>query len=101
MARYTGPSWKQSRRLKYSVLENGKELYNGKVLLMSFANGEFYGGGYHCAPFAKIDDGLIELQVEEITDTDIDKLAELVSHFDEAEELGIEFEEYNYRWKIC
>ena len=26
MARYTGPSWKQSRRLKYSVLENGKEL---------------------------------------------------------------------------
>jgi len=26
MARYTGSSWKQSRRLKYSVLENGKEL---------------------------------------------------------------------------
>lgn len=26
MARYTGPVWKQSRRLKYSVLENGKEL---------------------------------------------------------------------------
>ena len=26
MARYTGPSWKQSRRLKYSILENGKEL---------------------------------------------------------------------------
>ncbi|NLD25989.1 MAG: 30S ribosomal protein S4 [Acholeplasmataceae bacterium] len=26
MARYTGPSWKISRRLKYSVLENGKEL---------------------------------------------------------------------------
>jgi len=26
MARYTGPSWKQSRRLKYSLLETGKEL---------------------------------------------------------------------------
>ena len=26
MARYTGPSWKQSRRLRYSILENGKEL---------------------------------------------------------------------------
>lgn len=26
MARYTGPSWKVSRRLKYSVLENGKEI---------------------------------------------------------------------------
>ncbi|HEY8395743.1 MAG TPA: 30S ribosomal protein S4, partial [Bacilli bacterium] len=26
MARYTGPVWKVSRRLKYSTLENGKEL---------------------------------------------------------------------------
>lgn len=26
MSRYTGPSWKISRRLKYSVLESGKEL---------------------------------------------------------------------------
>ena len=26
MARYTGPSWKISRRLKFSILENGKEL---------------------------------------------------------------------------
>ena len=25
MARYTGPTWKQARRLKYSVLETGKE----------------------------------------------------------------------------
>lgn len=26
MARYTGPSWKVARRLKFSILENGKEL---------------------------------------------------------------------------
>lgn len=26
MARYTGPSWKKSRRLKFSILETGKEL---------------------------------------------------------------------------
>ena len=26
MARYTGPIWKKSRRLGFSVLENGKEL---------------------------------------------------------------------------
>ena len=26
MSRYTGPSWKISRRLKYSTLESGKEL---------------------------------------------------------------------------
>ena len=26
MARYTGPSWKIARRLKYSITETGKEL---------------------------------------------------------------------------
>ena len=26
MARYTGPQWKISRRLGFSILENGKEL---------------------------------------------------------------------------
>ncbi|MFA6662618.1 MAG: 30S ribosomal protein S4 [Bacilli bacterium] len=30
MARYTGPSWKVSRRLKYSTLENNKEFAIGK-----------------------------------------------------------------------
>ncbi|MDD3191526.1 MAG: 30S ribosomal protein S4 [Bacilli bacterium] len=30
MARYTGPSWKQSRRLGFSVLESGKEFALGK-----------------------------------------------------------------------
>ena len=33
MARYTGPAWKVSRRLKYSTLESGKEFglaANGK-----------------------------------------------------------------------
>lgn len=32
MARYTGPSWKQSRRLKFSVLENGKN-YKREIML--------------------------------------------------------------------
>ncbi|HPT89469.1 MAG TPA: 30S ribosomal protein S4, partial [Bacilli bacterium] len=26
MSRYLGPVWKKSRRLRYSILENGKEL---------------------------------------------------------------------------
>ena len=30
MARYTGPAWKVSRRLKFSTLENGKEFAIGK-----------------------------------------------------------------------
>lgn len=35
MARYTGPSWKISRRLGYSILENGK---NYKNALMHLGN---------------------------------------------------------------
>ena len=30
MARYTGPVWKKSRRLSFSVLDSGKEFTNGK-----------------------------------------------------------------------
>lgn len=30
MARYTGPVWKKSRRLSFSVLDSGKEFANGK-----------------------------------------------------------------------
>lgn len=40
MARYTGPSWKQSRRLKFSVLENGKELQKGIMLLVNMVKEE-------------------------------------------------------------
>lgn len=40
MARYTGPSWKQSRRLKFSVLENGKELQKEIMHLVSMVKEE-------------------------------------------------------------
>lgn len=39
--------------------ENG-EIIDGKITLMAFGNGQFYGGGYRCAPNAKMDDGIIE-----------------------------------------
>ncbi len=31
------------------------------ILLASFANGNWYGGGYHCAPRAKVNDGLVDV----------------------------------------
>jgi diacylglycerol kinase family enzyme len=31
------------------------------LLVVAFANGYCYGGGYYCAPEAKIDDGLIDV----------------------------------------
>ena len=40
MARYTGPSWKQSRRLKFSILETGKELQNALMPLVNMVKRE-------------------------------------------------------------
>lgn len=36
-------------------------VFDEKGLLVVIANGFCYGGGYHCAPEAKIDDGLIDV----------------------------------------
>ena len=36
-------------------------VHDGKALLIAVANGHTYGGGYHCAPEAKINDGLIDV----------------------------------------
>lgn len=51
MARYTGPAWKISRRLKYSVLENGKELKKRP-----------YAPGQHGQRRAKLSEYSIQLQ---------------------------------------
>ncbi len=42
------------------VSDDQGEIIEGKITLMAFGNGGFYGGGYNCAPSAKMDDGLIE-----------------------------------------
>lgn len=58
MARYTGPAWKVSRRLKYSTLENGKEFGIGK-------NGKQkreYAPGQHGQRRAKISEYGLQLQ---------------------------------------
>ena len=34
--------------------------YDGNILLTAIANGKCYGGGYYCAPTARVDDGLLE-----------------------------------------
>lgn len=58
MARYTGPAWKVSRRLKFSTLENGKEFTIGK-------NGKQrreYAPGQHGQRRAKLSDYGLHLQ---------------------------------------
>lgn len=48
---------------KVIVEADGNFMYQGSILLMTFANGGFYGGGYNCAPLAICDDGLQEITI--------------------------------------
>lgn len=52
---------KMSHKVQIST-EDGV-FYDGKILLAAIANGICYGGGFYCAPLAKVDDGLIDLIV--------------------------------------
>ncbi|PRR82690.1 diacylglycerol/lipid kinase family protein [Clostridium vincentii] len=40
---------------------DGKEIWDGKVLLLAIANGKCYGGGIKITPNAEIDDGLADV----------------------------------------
>jgi len=48
---------------KMIVTGDEKPFFADKLLLATFANGSFYGGGYKCAPKAIVDDGLMEMTV--------------------------------------
>lgn len=46
------------------ILDQDENLiFEGKSLLLSFSNGQYYGGGYRCAPLAEVSDGLMEVSV--------------------------------------
>lgn len=44
-----------------TVIADGEQLNDGKILLCTVANGQYVGGAFRCAPRAKCDDGLIEV----------------------------------------
>ncbi|WP_092477837.1 diacylglycerol/lipid kinase family protein [[Clostridium] polysaccharolyticum] len=52
----------KSRNNKCTVTADGQVINpDGRLLLSTIANGEYVGGSFHCAPRAKIDDGLMEV----------------------------------------
>ena len=60
---------------KYKIYLDDEEVEDGKFLLMSLGNGSYYGGGFKCAPRAKLDDGLIEFcAVRKVTRLTLAKL---------------------------
>jgi YegS/Rv2252/BmrU family lipid kinase len=48
-------------RYECTVKVDGELFHDGRMLLCALANGICYGGGYYCAPIAKVDDGLIDI----------------------------------------
>lgn len=49
---------KTNNLLKVKI--DGEEVFDGNAMLLTVSNAICYGGGYYCAPRAKIDDGLID-----------------------------------------
>lgn len=48
---------------KMKVTIDDEVFYDGKVTMVAVANSVCYGGSYHCAPLARIDDNLIDVCV--------------------------------------
>ena len=45
----------------FRVVADGETLCDGKILLCTFANGEYVGGSFRCAPRASVSDGMLEV----------------------------------------
>ena len=48
-------------KTKCEIRADGRPFHNGDLLTASFASGQFIGGGFHCAPRAVNDDGLMDV----------------------------------------
>ncbi len=51
----------KSMRTSCAITVDGEPFYDGDILLCTFANAQYVGGSFRCAPRAKVDDGLIEV----------------------------------------
>ena len=51
----------KSMRTGCIITIDGEPFYDGEILLCTFANAQYVGGSFKCAPRAKVDDGLIEV----------------------------------------
>ena len=76
------------RRNRCRVSVDGKVWLDGEVLLLSVANGQWAGGGYHCAPRAKNDDGLLEVMA--VKPISVARFAKLIKYYKNGELLDRE-----------
>ena len=76
------------RHNRCRVTVDGELWLDGEVLLLSVANGQYAGGGYHCAPRAKNDDG--QLEVMAVKPMSIPRFAKLIKYYKNGELLDRE-----------
>lgn len=76
------------RHNRCRVTVDGELWLDGEVLLLSVANGQYAGGGYHCAPRAKNDDG--QLEVMAVKPMSIHRFAKLIKYYKNGELLDRE-----------
>lgn len=51
----------KSMRTGCTITADGALFFSGDILLCTFANAQYVGGSFRCAPRAKVDDGLMEV----------------------------------------
>lgn len=76
------------RHNRCRVTVDGLPWLDGEVLLLSVANGQYAGGGYHCAPRAKNDDGLLEVMA--VKPMSVPRFAQLIKYYKNGELLDRE-----------
>lgn len=69
----------RERRHRCTVYLDGAIWYDASLLLLSMANGQWAGGGYHCAKRAKTDDGLVD--VTAVKPLSIVRFASLIKYY--------------------
>ena len=73
---------------KMKVTIDDELFYDGKVTMVAVANSICYGGSYHCAPLAKIDDALLDVCV--VKKVSIPTFAKLAKIYQKGEHLNNE-----------
>ena len=76
------------RHNRCRVTVDGELWLDGEVLLLSVANGQYAGGGYHCAPRAVNDDGLLEVMA--VKPMSVARFAQLIKYYKNGELLDRE-----------
>ena len=76
-----------SRHTPCRIAVDGEPWMEADLLLGSAANGQYVGGGYRCAPLAKVDDGLLETLA--VNTLGLDRFMKIIGYYRRGEHLDL------------